>query len=147
MTRKWPNVGAALLQTLDLLCSRHRQLAGTCPVPLLGCQIWANGLKFSVYFLITLSCRLSFWPSQYVSLWKQANLYKKSSIIGSPLIRKALLPSKSVLIREVSFGERENHIYVFMHFMAHDVNKFVSLLERCPLLYCILCPSREGPVY
>ncbi len=47
---------------------------------------------------------------------------------GPAPIRTPLLPSNSVLIREVSFGEREHH----MHSQLAAKN-FVSFLEGCPL--------------
>ncbi len=45
-----------------------------------------------------------------------------------PLIRTPLLSNNSILIREVSFGEREQHI---MHGTCCQL--IVSFLEGCPL--------------
>ncbi len=57
---------------------------------------------------------------------------------GPPLIRTPLLPNNSVLIREVSFGEREYYIH------NTCCQESVFFIEGCPLREC---PLREGPLY
>ena len=56
-----------------------------------------------------------------------------------PLIRTPLLPNSSVLIREVSFGEREHYMYSqYFRTRICVLSRGVSSLE---------CPLREGPLY
>ncbi len=68
----------------------------------------------------------------------QIHIYWYSSLL---LIRTSLLPKKSVLIREVSFGARENHKHSqYMYLLP----TFVYFIEGCPLREC---PLRERPLY
>ncbi len=56
-----------------------------------------------------------------------------------PLIRTVLPSNNSVLIREVSFAEREYHMH-----SRYLQPKFVSFLEGWPLY---IVSFREGPLY
>ncbi len=56
-----------------------------------------------------------------------------------PLIRTPLLPQNSVLIREVSFAEREHHMH-----SQYLLSKICVLYRGVSFLKC---PLREGPLY
>ncbi len=58
---------------------------------------------------------------------------------NAALITTPLLPKNFVLIREVCFGERENHMH-----SQYLLPKICVLYRGVPFLECLL---REGPLY
>ncbi len=58
-----------------------------------GCKNSSNGMHLAVISVATCTCITAVYS-------------------GPPLIRTLLLPNNSVLIKEVSFGEREHYIHL-----------------------------------
>ncbi len=56
------------------------------------------------------------------------------SAVGHPLIATPLLPNYSVLIREVSFGEKDHQVH-----SQYFLSRVVSSLERVSSLESVLC--------
>ncbi len=78
--------------------------------------------------------------------WSQWSALIYSSL---RLIRMPLLPRNSVLIGEVSFGDREHHMhsqYLLPRIWQCVLSRGVSCLEGCPLKWFVLnriCPDRS----
>ncbi len=68
------------------------------------------GPYYQVVIMWRCSCEWCFISS--IAYYGRRSLLKRTSNSSPPLIRTPLLPSNSVLIREVSFGEREHYIYI-----------------------------------